>query len=461
MLDIFNIYSHTLNPIPQDRFLGRVLLSPERSFILEDSYDVLLNIFNSEDAKTTLMQLKNLAMNPLFTVKTNSQLSQKEVPVLESADTPTIERKWLYTAPGEPEPKTLLMIDNRYILDGKTLDSDGVAEVMSNLESGQGQLKALGTLKKALPGDKEPKNPSILPEAKVVSTHPEDILAHLQSLVGKNGIEQSHIDSLRNEIFKDPMTGLGNRKSWEQFSSKAKPGVYASLDLNNMKNINLKHGHLGGDEAIRGFGQAMRQAGDTVGQEHMKLHHISGDEFIAHAPTHEHMHNFIQNLHQNLEALPPVGGMHKISGSIGIGNDYATADKALYAAKDAKLAHQSKGSSLPETTPSFAHSLIPGHEGPINLNAPKLIKKEVEIGNELQLKKFAKSNPKGVFVTFKGGNTGIDSDVLNPIVQSAIQVHTPHGKVFLSGKTYQIFTPTRKEAEDVMQQIREDLLKGD
>lgn len=455
MLDIYNIYSHTLNPIPQDRFLGRVLLSPEKSFILEDSYGMLTHIFNNEDANTTLTQLKKLAMNPLFTVKTNTQLSQKEVPVLESADTPIVERKWLYTAPGKPEPQTLLLIDNKYILDGRPLDSNGVAEITSNLESGQGQLKALSSLKKALP-TKETKH-----EPKVPSTHPEDILTHLEGLVGKHGIEQSHVDSLRNEIFKDPMTGLGNRKAWEQFSSKQKPGVYASLDLNNMKDINLKHGHLGGDEAIRGFGQAMRQAGDTVGQEYMKLHHISGDEFIAHAPTHEHMHNFVQNLHQNLKNLPPVGGTHQISGSVGLGNNYATADKALYAAKDAKIAHQSKGTSMPETTPSFAHSLVPGHEGPVNLNAPlKLIKREIKIGSELELKKFTKSNPKGVFISFKGENTGIESKILNPIVCKAVE-SANNGRVFLSGKVYQIFTNSRKDAEDVMQQIREDLLKGD
>ena len=83
----------------------------------------------------------------------------------------------------------------------------------------------------------------------------------------------------------DIMTGLLNRRGYMErvngmISSARKAGkafVMLSADMNHMKHINDRYGHLAGDEAICRMGRAMR----SLERVSMVPVHISGDEFIA------------------------------------------------------------------------------------------------------------------------------------------------------------------------------------
>jgi GGDEF domain-containing protein len=155
------------------------------------------------------------------------------------------------------------------------------------------------------------------------------------------------------------------------------------MDGNDFSKINNSFGHAAGDSAIKAFGTAAREAMDeTVGTKNGKLFRNGGDEFVAHVPSHEHAAQFSRALSEKLHALAPIGGTHKLSMSFGFGPDPHTADKALYEAKKQKIAApgalRQVGQKLGIAgdkrqfkvgqVPNLAHSLMPGHEGPMPIH---------------------------------------------------------------------------------------------
>ena len=83
----------------------------------------------------------------------------------------------------------------------------------------------------------------------------------------------------------DIMTGLLNRRGYMQLApamlqharEEGKFFILLSGDMNHMKDINDRFGHLAGDEAICRMGKALQ----IVSQQEMIPVHISGDEFLA------------------------------------------------------------------------------------------------------------------------------------------------------------------------------------
>jgi diguanylate cyclase (GGDEF)-like protein len=135
----------------------------------------------------------------------------------------------------------------------------------------------------------------------------------------------------------DPLTGLANRRAWDQAlaDAVAVPGgplCVVLLDLDHFKGFNDEHGHPAGDRLLREVAAAWREAvrdGDFLAR-------IGGDEFAAILPAcHlDQAHQVAERMRQAV----PLGG----SASIGLagwngGEDAAAliarADRALYDAK--------------------------------------------------------------------------------------------------------------------------------
>ena len=134
-------------------------------------------------------------------------------------------------------------------------------------------------------------------------------------------------EELRREILTDGLTGLPNRRAYDD--TKKLP-VQVSVDLDALKFVNDAMGHSSGDEMLRAFGEAL--LGET-----RQAYRVGGDEFVVQAST-EAMGRFIMErvakrlAGARVEVTLPDGSIISKTGvgfSYGIGGDYAAADEAL------------------------------------------------------------------------------------------------------------------------------------
>lgn len=200
-------------------------------------------------------------------------------------------------------------------------------------------------------------------------------VAALKSMAAAGKFPQEHFDEIRRGLFQDEMIpSLGNKKAHRDFLLNSdRGGVHMALDMNQFATINNNMSHTHGDNAIIATGNALRNAIDsTVGSEHAKAFRTGGDEFVVHVPTHEHAAQVLRKFRENLDAIPPIGGVHKLSASVGMGISHEMSEESLKnGAKAAKDAHLVQLGGNPEArkiyTPGlqtvYAHSLVPGHIG--------------------------------------------------------------------------------------------------
>lgn len=88
-------------------------------------------------------------------------------------------------------------------------------------------------------------------------------------------VAEMDADTLRRELLTDALTGLGNRRAYDE---SAKLPVQAVVDADGLKWVNDNLGHDSGDKLLKAIGQAL-------GDETQNAYHVSGDEFIVQAET--------------------------------------------------------------------------------------------------------------------------------------------------------------------------------
>ena len=164
--------------------------------------------------------------------------------------------------------------------------------------------------------------------------------------------ERRLVDRLVHEASHDALTGLLNRRAFEQELERAlelvaRDGMVASLllvDLDYFKDVNDHHGHRVGDELLRQVARVLRQltrSGDAVAR-------IGGDEFaiIAFATDSENARILGQRICSALGDRPlqvearevtigaSVGVLELTADLPGIDEAFVAADRACYQAKD-------------------------------------------------------------------------------------------------------------------------------
>lgn len=192
-------------------------------------------------------------------------------------------------------------------------------------------------------------------ETPLAKVEPE-LAAHLAAI---NAAAPESAKFLRRRLFGDSMVqGVGNKLAWEDFLSRPKKGVHVMLDGNDFGVINKRWGQTVGDDAIKAMGAAISRASRA---SKGKLFRVGGDEFRAHFDTPEQAYAFVRNARTELEALPPVGGEHFHSVSIGMGPSPEHAEQSLIHAKNAKK----KMGYIPGQAQTHVHSLLPGAVGDV------------------------------------------------------------------------------------------------
>jgi len=137
---------------------------------------------------------------------------------------------------------------------------------------------------------------------------------------------------MREALLRDPLTGLGNRRAYDEAEKLA---VQASVDVDSLKWVNDNLGHGAGDALLSLMGRAF--------SGYPEAYHVSGDEFLLQANTREEVDAVIENAYDFLDANDlvyedPDGNDHILTGSFsyGTGQTLAEAEQALQAHKGAR-----------------------------------------------------------------------------------------------------------------------------
>jgi diguanylate cyclase (GGDEF)-like protein len=150
------------------------------------------------------------------------------------------------------------------------------------------------------------------------------------------------LDLLRHDAGHDALTGLLNRRSFDDLLSQASsrsqrygwPFALALLDLDHFKNLNDRLGHDVGDRALRSIGAALRQtlrAGDIAAR-------VGGDEFAL-ILANGHLDSVDSIVGRLRAALAGVLDPEPAGFSVGVAlaPDEAVAMDELYRLADARL----------------------------------------------------------------------------------------------------------------------------
>ncbi len=155
----------------------------------------------------------------------------------------------------------------------------------------------------------------------------------------------------------DPLTGLGNRRSFEVFFANSKADaklnrvclLMALLDIDHFKQFNDSYGHAAGDECLQSVANSLRH---NLRSQYDAAFRVGGEEFaivcLIDAP--EHAREIVEKLRQGIEhlAIPHKANSAApvVTASFGYlvvsGNDlsrnldelYRLTDRALYESKD-------------------------------------------------------------------------------------------------------------------------------
>lgn len=293
-----------------------------------------------------------------------------------SSPPPTAYR---YRRVGATRESILEINGNQAYLDGAPISDNLVELMLHNVESGAGTLDPVGLDKAETAvwsGDAA--------DLFKADMDPDEAMRHIRAGVAAGHIHPDVERAMTHIVYNDRQLSdipIGNAYAYKKFLERGpRSGVHLMLDLNDFRNVNNTFGHDVGTQALRAYFGAVRQAVDeAVGRRHAKLFRNGsedydlfrsmGDEAQVHLPSHEHAVRFVYALREKLAALPPVGGTHRLSAAIGVGATPEEADAAMYQAKAGKFtAPGSDARRYPSGhVPNLMYSVIPGHEGPVNL----------------------------------------------------------------------------------------------
>lgn len=94
-------------------------------------------------------------------------------------------------------------------------------------------------------------------------------------------LKDAEIERLRNEVYVDHLTGVGNLRFFEEkvkiLQDDIEPFCLAMIDLDHLKAINSENGHAMGDRVLKKLGAIL--LAEQRGDDHVAR--VGGDEFIV------------------------------------------------------------------------------------------------------------------------------------------------------------------------------------
>ena len=197
-----------------------------------------------------------------------------------------------------------------------------------------------------------------IPFSDTDSAYVQALIAILAGAVSRSLREES----LELLAFRDPLTGLSNRRALDQQAAQAfdvPPGstrtvTVVAMDINRLKHVNDTFGHSAGDSLIQTVAQSMLKAFSRL--PGCLIARVGGDEFTVLVSGHAAasvMHAADEICRAQYEFGPGVGisagavtALLTNESTLTPGDLFAAADRAQYQAKRAKLNHTVIASDL-------------------------------------------------------------------------------------------------------------------
>jgi GGDEF domain-containing protein len=375
---IFNMYRRHITPEGVKRqCIGRVMHDGVEPEVLADYFGLLHPLRDPTTADRVWRSLTNHAYFeavPLDEIHNGHrpdlvpEVTDEGNPNGSDPEPTRPPSKFLYQHQGMDEPAEMEFIDGMARMNGSELSPEQFNRILENLNNGIASIRYNFKEATAPVLKMEP----LFAELLKIEPHLVQALGKLRAAQQAGHIDKDTMQALTREIFGDPMVpGIGNKKAYEDFMSRPRTGVHVHMDGNDFGSINKAHGHDVGDHAIKAMGRAWREAMDeSVGRHQGKVYRTGGDEARAFVPDQASAARFARTLRQKLDAIPPIGGTHKLSMSIGFGHTPDSAEHALIQAKTAKKnAGYQQGHAK-----NHVHSMVPGFEGPVPVESsvPKI-----------------------------------------------------------------------------------------
>ncbi len=368
--NIFNIYS--LVP-GQDgglhsSLLGSVVVTGTAQVVLADYHGALASLNGPADDlhRRRFQSWQNstharvISHQELIDGKHPDLIPEVKHPVEPDGPEPEHSEWYRIERPDLKAPHIINFRDGQAYMHGQQLSSAELTSLLDVVKQGRGRIRH------HRPEEDVMKAEQGFADLVKADKYLHEALSAVKAAQAAGHIEPGILEALHKAIFYDPMVpGVKNKKSFDDEKFEPYQGVHVSLDGNDFGGINKLHGHETGDAAIKAMGGAVRSAADDVmGSGHEDVWRKGGDEFHLRLPSHDHANAFMRNLRQRLEAVPSIGGTHRLSMSAGIGRNALEADQSILHAKAAKKA----SGSLPGQAETHVHSLVPGHEGHVPLD---------------------------------------------------------------------------------------------
>ena len=156
--------------------------------------------------------------------------------------------------------------------------------------------------------------------------------SEIEALRAKVKEQESQIHGLNAELRTSEVTGLRNKRAFDEDASLGWP-VVAAMDMDGLKKLNDTIGHEQADIVLKTLGETLLKAqgeGDNV-----RFYHRSGDEFAGRFKNEAEAESFMTQLQQALESVNIELDLNDgttvvyegIGLSYGTANDYQTADQ--------------------------------------------------------------------------------------------------------------------------------------
>lgn len=158
---------------------------------------------------------------------------------------------------------------------------------------------------------------------------PKDTERRTDDATRKRVAEMSESE-MRTALLTDTLTGIRNRRAWDEVRASAPKAVVAAIDLDSLGWLNDNMGHEAADEILRAVGEAFQREG-------VEAFRTGGDEIMGHFDTREEASEALGRVRALLDqaTFTAVKGDQRVTKngvglSFGLGPDTKAADDDLY-----------------------------------------------------------------------------------------------------------------------------------